>query len=287
MSTLSKKQSFKNVITSGWWAENPGISPTQHPFHMVTPSAWPFLLSMYTWFMLVGTVAFMHGIFMGKCLLVNGILFMTLCIFGWLIDVNYEASYQGQHTKIVQNGLKIGFALFILSEIMFFFGFFWGFFHSSLAPAIQIGAVWPPQGIETFSPWGVPLLNTFILLLSGATITWSHYSLVLAKYTESFLALFLTIILGLTFTIIQYTEYKNAGFSINDGIYGSCFFLLTGFHGFHVIVGTIMLSITLIRFWKGLLTEIRHISFEVSAWYWHFVDVVWLFLYISIYWWGR
>ncbi len=174
--------------------------------------------------------------------------------------------------------------LFIVSEIMFFFAFFWAYFHSSLVPTIEIGSIWPPAGIEVFNPWGVPLLNTFLLLLSGLTITYAHHALLLGYYFYVKDGLLMTVFLAILFTLFQGYEYFEAPFSIADGIYGSTFFMATGFHGFHVIIGTTFIVVCLFRIHH--FTREHHVGFEAAAWYWHFVDVVWLFLFVSIYWWG-
>jgi len=169
---------------------------------------------------------------------------------------------------------------------MFFFAFFWAFFDSTIKPSVMLGGVWPPEGLEILSPWGVPLLNTVILLTSGATVTWAHHSIVAGDKRRSKTGLFLTIVLAVVFTVLQVFEYLQAPFDISDGIYGSCFFLATGFHGFHVFIGTLFLVVCLIRLNLNHFTREHHFGFEAAAWYWHFVDVVWLFLFITIYWWG-
>jgi len=169
----------------------------------------------------------------------------------------------------------------------FFLSFFWSFFHSSLSPDIFIGQKWPCSGIKTFNPISIPLLNTIILLSSGISLTASHHYIILGKKKKSELFLFFTIILGIYFSIIQYVEYKEASFSIADSIYGSCFFIATGFHGIHVLIGTVFLTVCLFRIIKNHFSSYHHFGFESAAWYWHFVDVVWLFLYICIYWFGK
>jgi len=228
----------------------------------------------------------MKGFKYGLILLYLGLILLASTFFFWLRDVVREATYQGYHTKKVIKGLKLGMVLFIISEICFFLAFFWAYFHSSLTPAIELGAIWPPKGIIILDPWNVPLLNTVLLLSSGATVTWTHFSTIAGNRREAILSLSLTIIFALLFTILQGYEYYEAGFTIADGVYGSTFFMATGFHGFHVIIGTIFLSVTLIRLIQYHLTNLHHFGFEAAAWYWHFVDVVWLFLFVSIYWWG-
>jgi len=229
---------------------------------------------------------FFHGYSGNQFMILTGFLIIILTMYTWFRDITREAVYEGQHTKQVQSGIKNGTLLFIFSEIMFFFSFFWAFFHSSLAPTPEIGALWPPLGIQTINPWGIPLLNTIILLTSGATITWAHHAFSLGDKENVLKGLFLTIGLAFLFTSIQVYEYLEATFFISDSIYGTTFFLLTGFHGFHVLIGTIFIIVTTIRLINNHYTKQHHFGFEGAAWYWHFVDVVWLFLFVAVYWWG-
>ena len=222
----------------------------------------------------------------GFTLFLLGLINIILIMLVWWRDVLRESTFQGHHTLKVQFGLKLGFILFIVSEIMFFISWFWAFFHSSLAPVVQIGSVWPPLGIECINPFHVPLLNTIVLLSSGVSVTWSHHSICEGKYDETVLSLILTILLGLDFTVLQALEYLTASFFISDSVYGSVFYMTTGFHGFHVICGTIFLIVCFFRIINNQLTPTRHISYEFAIWYWHFVDVVWLFVYSLIYCWG-
>lgn len=229
---------------------------------------------------------FLHGYVGGWglfCASFGGVLFT---MFVWWRDVIREATFEGQHTSIVQIGLRQGMLLFIVSEIMFFFAFFWAFFHASINPSVWIGGVWPPEGLETLDPWAIPLLNTALLLTSGATVTWSHHSLRSGSKSSAQIALSLTIILAAIFTFLQVFEYLNAPFSISDGIYGSTFFMATGFHGLHVFIGTCFLTVCLFRLALNHFTREHHFGFEAAAWYWHFVDVVWIFLFITVYVWG-
>lgn len=255
-----------------------------HPYHLVDPSPWPYVMSCAALLTTTGAVVYFHYSYF--FLLFIGLLSISLCLFVWLKDVVRESTFQGHHTKITVLGLKIGFLLFIISEVLFFFSFFWAFFHSSLSPSIEIGVCWPPIGIDALNPFSVPLLNTAILLSSGATVTWAHHSIVNGDRSNSLQGLILTVILGIIFTLLQVIEYFEAPFSIADSVYGSTFFIATGFHGFHVIIGTIFLFICLLRLNNFHFTRTHHFGFEAASWYWHFVDVVWLFLYVCIYWWG-
>nr|YP_011010412.1 cytochrome c oxidase subunit 3 [Metrocoris stranguloides]WPW47027.1 cytochrome c oxidase subunit 3 [Metrocoris stranguloides] len=255
-----------------------------HPFHLVDPSPWPLTGSIGAMTLTSGMVMWFH--MKNPMLMMMGILILILTMIQWWRDIVREGTYQGKHTIMVTNGLKWGMILFIISEVFFFVSFFWGFFHSSLAPTVEIGMTWPPKGIKTFNPMDIPLLNTTILLSSGITITWAHHSIMNMNHSQTVKGLFLTVILGVYFTILQAYEYIESPFTISDSVYGSCFFMSTGFHGIHVIIGTTFLLVCLIRTMKFHFSSKHHFGFEAAAWYWHFVDVVWLFLYISIYWWG-
>jgi cytochrome c oxidase subunit 3 len=258
----------------------------RHPFHLVDPSPWPFLASFSALTTTTGFVMYMHCYSGGLYLFIIGFFSIVNVSFFWWRDVIRESTFQGHHTKAVQSGLRWGMILFIVSEIMFFFAFFWAFFASSLSPSLEIGGIWPPPGIDILNPWEIPLLNTAILLLSGVTCTWSHNAIVLGNRQSAFVSLALTIFLGATFTFLQIFEYLDANFTISDSIYGSVFFLATGFHGFHVLIGSTFLLVCLLRLFNYHFTTQHHFGFEAAAWYWHFVDVVWLFLFVSIYWWG-
>jgi len=258
----------------------------RHPFHLVDPSPWPLTASMGAFGLTFGGVMYMHAYTGGWFLMTVGLLTVLFSMYVWWRDIIREATFEGQHTLAVQKGLKMGFALFIASEIMFFFAFFWAFFHASINPSPAIGGVWPPNGLITINPWGVPLLNTAILLTSGATVTWAHHAIVAGKKRSAMIGLGCTIVLALIFTALQAFEYIYAPFNMSDGVYGSIFFMATGFHGFHVIIGTTFLFVCLVRLHLNHFTREHHFGFEAAVWYWHFVDVVWLFLFVSIYWWG-
>jgi len=258
----------------------------QHPFHLVPQSPWPFVTSISVLTVTIGAVMYMHSYQMGGFTLGFGLILLIFMMGMWWRDVVREATYEGRHTQAVQRGLRLGVVLFIVSEVMFFVSFFWAFFHSSLAPSIEIGSIWPPNGIDVLNPWGVPLLNTYILLYSGVTITYAHHSMLSGDWSKVMEGLFQTLCLAVFFTALQVLEYFEAPFDISDGIYGSTFFMATGFHGFHVIVGTIFIAVCFFRTAQAHFTRSNHLGFEAAAWYWHFVDVVWLFLFVSIYFWG-
>nr|YP_010688333.1 cytochrome c oxidase subunit III [Mylabris phalerata]WBR65761.1 cytochrome c oxidase subunit III [Mylabris phalerata] len=255
-----------------------------HPFHLVDISPWPILGSFTALMLMTGIIKWFH-LFDPNLLLLSFIC-MFMIMYQWWRDVSREGTFQGLHTFNVTVGLRWGMILFITSEVLFFISFFWGFFHNSLAPTIDIGMMWPPKGIQTFNPIQIPLLNTLILLTSGLTVTWAHHSLMENNYNQALQGLIFTVILGIYFSLLQGYEYYESSFTIADAAYGSSFFMATGFHGLHVIIGTTFLLICLIRHYMNHFSQTHHFGFEAAAWYWHFVDVVWLFLYISVYWWG-
>ena len=258
----------------------------RHPYHLVDPSPWPFLASLGALCATIGAVLSMHGFDGGFNLFLLGFGIVLYVMYVWWRDIIRESAFEGHHTMTVQAGLRWGMLLFIVSEIMFFFAFFWAFFHSSLAPTIELGAMWPPKGIEVLDPWQIPFLNTMILLTSGASVTWAHHALVHNDHENTQDGLTYTLALGAIFTLLQVLEYMEATFSMSDSVYGSVFFLATGFHGAHVCIGSLFLGVCMWRELQGQLTPRHHFGFEAAAWYWHFVDVVWLFLFVSIYWWG-
>jgi len=257
-----------------------------HPFHLVDPSPWPFFISMALFVLTLGIVLFFHTFKYGFLILIFGLVFLISTMIIWWRDVIREATFRGQHTLKVSEGIRLGVVLFIVSEVMFFVSFFWAFFHSSLAPSIEIGGVWPPKGLATLNPMGLPLLNTLILLTSGATVTFAHYCIQTQNRSGGCVAFISTITLAIIFTLFQAYEYVEAPFNLSDGIYASTFFLATGFHGLHVIIGTLFLCVCFYRFINSHFTPRHHLGFEAAAWYWHFVDVVWLILFLFVYVWG-
>lgn len=256
----------------------------KHPFHLVDPSPWPFVSALSALVLTIGLVLAMHA--MDKWVLPIGVIMLLITVAGWWRDVVHEGNTLGIHTEPVQRGLRVGMGLFITSEAMFFVAFFWAYFHAALSPTEVMGNVWPPKNIIPFDPFDLPYLNTLLLLLSGTTVTWAHHSLLANQHKGLLQGLAITVALGLLFTTVQAFEYAHAAFSFKDGIYPSTFFMATGFHGFHVIVGTIFLIVCCIRAYRCEFTPDHHVGFEAAAWYWHFVDVVWLFLFVSIYVWG-
>lgn len=257
-----------------------------HPFHLVSPSPWPLNTSIGLFGTTLSAALSFHGFSSGPIILYMSIITFVSSMFLWFRDVISEGTYLGNHTLAVQRGLNMGVALFIVSEALFFLAIFWAFFHSALSPTVELGAKWPPLGIESINPFELPLLNTVILLSSGVTVTYSHHSLINRNRSGALYGLVYTVILAIIFTALQFVEYSVSSFTISDGTYSSCFYFGTGFHGLHVIIGTIFLAV---GFWRLLayhLTENHHLGFESGILYWHFVDVVWLFLYVSVYYWG-
>ncbi len=257
-----------------------------HPFHMVTVSPWPLFTSFSLLGMAITAVGYFNGFpYSGIGLNLSFIATLYVMIL-WFRDVIMESTYLGDHTLQVQRGIFLGMILFIISEIFAFLSIFWAYLHSSLSPNVEIGNSWPPQGIVPLNPWAIPLLNTFILLSSGITITFAHHALIQGNRKDAINGTFLTIFLAIIFTGLQYVEYSQASFTFADSVYGSVFFASTGLHGLHIIIGTIFLSVGLFRIVFYHLTVHHHAGYESGILYWHFVDVVWLFLFAVVYWWG-
>ncbi|MCU0729124.1 MAG: cytochrome c oxidase subunit 3 [Sphingopyxis sp.] len=273
-----------------------------HDYHLVEPSIWPFFGSVAAFTMLGGLVLLMHDHAAGPWIMGLGVAGVIATFFFWWADVVREA-HAGDHTPVVQLHLRYGMILFIASEVMFFVGWFWAWFDFSLFPRPleivdgvtsnmigQDGAIallqWPPKGIEVLNAFDLPLINTLILLCSGTTVTWAHHALLNNDRKGLINGLWATIGLGALFSCIQAYEYAVAPFAFGGNTYSSAFYMATGFHGFHVLIGTIFLIVCLARAYKGHFTPRQHFGFEAAAWYWHFVDVVWLFLFIVVYVWG-
>ena len=234
-----------------------------HPYHLVDPSPWPLVGACGAFFTTVGGVMYFH--YSQSGLLVLGLILIIGTMIVWWRDVIREGTYQGCHTFIVRQGLKYGMILFIVSEVCLFFSFFWAFFHSSLAPTIDMGSVWPPVGVNPLDPFSIPLLNTAILLSSGATVTWAHHGVISGRRKEAIRSLALTVILGVVFTSLQGMEYYEAPFTISDSVYGSSFFVTTGAHGGHVLIGSMFLLVCLYRLVKFQFTRHHHLGFEAAA----------------------
>ena len=275
----------------------------KHDYHLVNPSPWPLLGSLSVLVLALGGVNYMKGLFgMEKgtvWLLAVGFAMVGWVMIGWGREVIKEGKH-GDHTPVVTIGLRYGMILFIASEVMFFVGWFWSFFEFAIYHSARVGenwdaanplfaealakfGDWPPVGVETFDPFHLPLINTLILLLSGTTVTWAHHALQHDDRSGAKLGLFVTILLGMAFTALQVFEYSHAQFSFDGTLYGSAFFMATGFHGAHVVIGTLFLIVCLIRMLTGGMSAKKHLGFEFAAWYWHFVDVVWLFLFAFVY----
>lgn len=257
-----------------------------HPFHLVSPSPWPLYTCIAMLTLTTSAVLNMHSFSNGEYFLCLAFISVILSMSLWFRDVISEATYLGNHTLAVQRGINMGVALFIVSEALFFLGIFWAFFHSALSPTVELGGQWPPRGIDAVNPFELPLLNTVILLSSGVTVTYAHHSLIQGNRSGALYGLISTIILAIIFTILQGVEYFVSSFTMSDGIFGSCFYFATGFHGIHVMIGTAFISVGLWRILAYHSTENHHLGFEASILYWHFVDVVWLFLFVSLYYWG-
>ncbi len=257
-----------------------------HPFHLVSPSPWPLYTCIALLSLTTSGVSTMHGFDHAKIFSILAFVSLVTSMSFWWRDVISEGTYLGNHTLAVQKGLNLGVGLFILSEALFFLAIFWAFFHSALSPTVELGAQWPPMGIEPINPFELPLLNTVILLSSGVTVTYAHHSLIQGNRRAALYGLIATVVLALVFTGFQAVEYTVSSFTISDGAFGTCFYFGTGFHGLHVMIGTAFLAVGLWRVLAYRSTENHHLGFESCLLYCHFVDVVWLFLFISIYYWG-
>ena len=257
-----------------------------HPFHLVLPSPWPALSSVSFWGLTVGATLIIQTFVSISYFLVLSFFSIFGVMSYWFKDITIESTYLGNHTLAVQKGLFIGIGLFIVSETLFFLAIFWTYFHSSLSPTVELGSQWPPVGIQAIDPFEFPLLNTLILLSSGFSVTFAHHSIIKANRNSFLSVLSLTLVFAVFFTMFQGVEYTVSAFTMSDGVFGSCFFFGTGFHGIHVMVGAIFLLSTLGRGLLYHLTQTHHLGLESSIMYWHFVDIVWIILYIAVYYWG-
>jgi len=253
-------------------------------FHLVAVSPWPIFTSLSFLCFALGVIIIVR---IDLCFPFLSALFLLLfssCI--WSQDIHREACYEGAHNLKVTDGFKIGMIFFIFSECFFFLGLFWTYLHLAESPATELGGCWPPLGVVCFNPMGIPFLNTIILVSSGVSVTWCHHAIEIGWYKISVVSLLCTVLLGSVFTIFQLIEYYVAGFTFSCSSYSSIYFLGTGFHGFHVLIGRILLIVSLVRFLNFFISPSHRAGFECSVWYWHFVDIVWFFLYLVFYWWG-
>ncbi len=254
----------------------------KHPFHLVDSSPWPVLISGALFATAAG---FIFSLKHTSWLFFFGLTSVVFILSLWFRDIVRE-SISGKHTLKVRRGLMLGFLLFVLSELMLFFGFFWAYFHASLAPGVELGGVWPPIGITSVDPWSIPLLGSMFLLSSGATATMAHNALINGNKDLALTGLGFTVLLGALFLVLQFNEYRFGQFTIADSVFGSTFYMTTGLHGSHVLVGVLFLSFCLLRLYRDGYTTHHAEGLEFALYYWHFVDIVWLFVFLSFYWWG-
>jgi cytochrome c oxidase subunit 3 len=269
-----------------------GTTGQPHPYHILRPSIWPLMASIAGGLFAVGMIMFMHdavisGMHVGKAALAIGVLSILGVMFGWWREVIHESVVEKAHSPIAALSMRYGMILFIASEFMLFVAFFWAFFASALYPVESIGSTWPPEGMSVIAPFDLPLMMTLILLLSGCTVTWAHHAIIEGNNKDVVAGLGFSVLLGALFLYFQYYEYAHSPFAFGANVYSSTFFMSTGFHGFHVFIGTVFLLVCYIRARKKHFTPKSHFGFEAAAWYWHFVDVVWLFLFVAIYVWGN
>nr|YP_009400274.1 cytochrome c oxidase subunit III [Nurudea yanoniella]ARW70276.1 cytochrome c oxidase subunit III [Nurudea yanoniella]QBK84293.1 cytochrome c oxidase subunit 3 [Nurudea yanoniella] len=255
------------------------------PYYILNISPWPILMAFNSFNFMISNIMIMN--FKFNMISMMNLMLMIIISILWWRDIIRESTFQGNHNFYIMNLIKLSMILFIISELFLFISFFWNFLHNSLAPSIDIGLNWPPKNINFFNPLMIPLLNTIILLTSSFTITLSHFYTLNNLKKKSSMFLNMTIILSIYFLYLQTLEYKQANFTFSDSIFGSSFYMATGFHGMHVIIGTIFLIINMMRMINMHFSFMHHISFELSIWYWHFIDIIWLFLYMTFYWWNN
>lgn len=260
----------------------------RHPYHLVDPSPWPLLAAFGALFMTMGGVMYMHNYGGGGLFLTTGFLLVLFNMYTWWRDIVREAAFEGQHTHMVQIGMRGGMLLFIVSEVMFFFSFFWAFFHFGLAPAPEVN-IWPPRGIQSFDFTCLPLINTLLLILSGSAITYAHHAILTNPVSRKVILMIILCVVtcAVLFTFLQAQEYFQSPYEFSDSNFGSIFFLATGFHGIHVLLGTFLIVYNMLRFAsRNNFSNEHHFGLETAIWYWHFVDIVWLFLFAFVYCWG-
>nr|YP_009338709.1 cytochrome oxidase subunit III [Eriosoma lanigerum]AKM70162.1 cytochrome oxidase subunit III [Eriosoma lanigerum] len=255
------------------------------PYFILTLSPWPILMSLNTFNLMISNIMIMN--FKMNLIMFMNLMLILLISLMWSRDIIRESTFQGNHNFYIMNLIKLSMILFIISEMFLFISFFWNFLHNSLAPSIELGLNWPPKNIIFFNPLLIPLLNTIILLTSSFTITLTPFFFLKKKKKKTIMFMNLTIILSIYFLILQMIEYNQATFTFSDSIFGSSFYMATGFHGLHVIIGTIFLLVNLMRLYKLQISFMHHIKFEMAPWYWHFIDIIWLFLYMTFYWWNN
>lgn len=252
-----------------------------HHYFLLSPRPWPLILRFQSFLSFLSLLIFFkysdwQNINFSLILIVSSALF-------WWFSFRGEMNLEGKNSLNLERGIKFSIILFIFSEVFFFFSFFWSYFHFFLSPSLELGLIFPPEGVLGFDCLNVPLINTLVLISSGVTVTLSHNFLI-QNYNKSFsLNLFLTVVLGILFTILQGMEYNSSFFTLGDRRFGTIFFVLTGFHGIHVIIGSLYLAMRLVRSLRITGSKENFIRFEIASWYWHFVDVVWIFLYFFIY----
>jgi len=282
----NKYQARYKIFKNEEWVNNEQVSFPAHPYHIVDQSPWPILLSGVLLSLTTSAVLSFHGYPMGDLLLLFSFILLNWGMALWFKDVITEGTFLGSHTDKVQKGISLGVALFIISEVFFFLSIFWAYFHSSLAPTVEIGSEWPPKGIEPVDASEVPTANTTLLLSSGSAVTVVHHSLVDRLIQWANWGAVTTITMAVLFTVLQGLEYFGVSFTITDSVFGSTFYMGTGFHGLHVIIGTLFLLVGAFRIFSYQVTNTHHVGVESSILYWHFVDVVWLFLFGAFYFWG-
>lgn len=258
------------------------LSSYRHSYHLVDASPWPLFASVSAFMFAIGLINSFKG---STTLLVLALISLGIVVIGWFRDITREG-LSGKHTAKVQSGLMLGVILFLMSEVMVFFSFFWAFFHASLAPSIELGGVWPPVGITAIDPWSLPLLGSMFLLGSGATCTMAHNAMVTGNKDGALAGMAATVLLGALFLVLQFNEYRLGEFTIADSVFGTTFYMTTGLHGTHVLIGVVFLSVMTLRLLTDQFTTAHHLGLEFSLWYWHFVDVVWLMVFLTFYWWG-